>query len=97
MSRVACTGRFVESILTGCVHYILTGRMQKKKSWFNFARMGRSSDALGTAVADEGASRIGGSRAAASNSERAPLFSGSRSDAEAPSKGGLLASLVKNK
>ena len=75
----------------------VTGRMQKKKSWFNFSRMGRSSDALGTAVADEGASRIGGSRAAAA-SERAPLFSGSRSDAEAPSsKGGLLASLVKNK
>lgn len=66
----------------------------KKKSWFNFGRPAAQAprDALGTGVEEGG--RGGSSTAAA---ERAPLFSGSRSDEPGRQGGGLLASLVKNK
>jgi hypothetical protein len=69
----------------------------KKKSWFNFGRAAAKvpGDTLGTGV-EEGGRIIGGSSSTAA-AERAPLFSGSRSDEPGRQGGGLLASLVKNK
>jgi hypothetical protein len=65
----------------------------RKRSWFNFPRIPGANGAGAGPSSGQG----GGGITSLSRAERAPLFGGFLSSDESGSRGGLLASLLRNK